>query len=93
MITAPSESECRLYPHLETVCECLVLELVRQTLAQGLACPGVVREAKITADLETGNSVRRNVQRDLLALTTCFRSLWLGSLLSWITIFPRIIAT
>ena len=90
MIITPSD--CRLYPHLETVGECLVLELVRQTLAQGLACPSVVREAKIAADLETGNRVR-NVQRDLLALTTCFRSLWLGSLLSWITIFPRIIAT
>ena len=90
MITNPSN--CRLYPYLETVGEGLVLELVRQTLTQGLACPGVVRETKITADLETGNSVR-NVRRELLELTTCFRSLWLGSLLSWITIFPRIIAT
>ena len=68
------------------------LELVRQTLAQGLACPGVVREAKIAANLETENNVGNN-QRGLLELTTCFRSLWLGSLLSWITIFPRIIAT
>ena len=39
--------------HLETVCECLILQLIRQTLAQRLAGPGVVREAEVTSDLVT----------------------------------------
>merc|ERR1719215_746838 len=35
---------------LETVCECVILELIRQTLAQSLTGPGVIRQTKVTAN-------------------------------------------
>ena len=36
---------------LEADCKCLILELVRQTLAQSLTGAGVVREAQVTSNL------------------------------------------
>ena len=58
MILITSQHLYTLHPHLETVGECVILELIRQTLAQSLTGPGVVRQAEVTANLERRSDIR-----------------------------------